>query len=204
MDALTHAIESFCAKLRPGISPHAIFVGKNPVSDVLAAKAISCIAKSLATAVAHPDNPAAREEVALASLLAGMAFSAAGTAAVHALQYPVGEATHTPHGLGNAVLLPTVMRSILPSRIAEMAFIARCFDPSLNAEPDASAAAKAPDLVEQLGAKVGIPKSLRALGITKEQLPDLSKLASTVRRLIDNSPVDFDESGLLRILEKAF
>jgi alcohol dehydrogenase len=204
MDALTHAIESFCAKVRTGISPHAIFVGKNPVSDVLAAKAISCIAKSLATAVAHPDNRTAREEIALASLLAGMAFSSAGTAAVHALQYPVGEATHTPHGLGNAVLLPTVMRSILRSRIAEMAFIARCFDATLNAEPDATAAAKAPDLVEQLGAKVGIPKGLRALGLIKEQLPELSKLASTVRRLIDNSPVDFDESGLLRLLQEAY
>src|ERR1700694_3388795 len=112
MDALAHAVESYCAKVRTGVSPDAIFVGKNPVSDVLAAKAISCIAKSLATAVAHPDDRAAREEVALASLLAGMAFSSAGTAAVHALQYPVGEATHTPHGLGNAVLLPTVMRRI--------------------------------------------------------------------------------------------
>ena len=70
--------------------------------------------------------------MALASLLAGMAFSSAGTAAVHALQYPVGEATHTPHGLGNAVLLPTVMRSITPSRIEEMAFIARSLDPSLT------------------------------------------------------------------------
>ena len=204
MDALTHAIESFCAKVRTGVSPHAIFVGKNPVSDVLAAKAISCIAKSLATAVAHPDNRVAREEVALASLLAGMAFSSAGTAAVHALQYPVGEATHTPHGLGNAVLLPTVMRSILPSRIAEMAYIARCLDPGLTTDPDATAAAKAPDLVEQLGAKVGIPKGLRALGLSKEQLPELAKLAATVRRLIDNSPVDFDESGLHRLLEEAF
>src|ERR1700736_3751936 len=196
MDALTHAIESFCAKVRTGVSPHAIFVGKNPVSDVLAAKAISCLAKSLATAVAHPDDRAAREEVALASLLAGMAFSSAGTAAVHALQYPVGEATHTPHGLGNAVLLPTVMRSILPSRIPEMAFIARCLDPGLDAEPDATAAGRAPMLVEKLGAEVGIPKGLRSLGLTKEQLPHLSQLASTVRRLIDNSPVDFDESGL--------
>ena len=204
MDALTHAIESYCAKVRTGISPHAIFVGKNPMSDVLAAKAISCIANSLAIAVADPTNRSAREEVALASLLAGMAFSSAGTAAVHALQYPVGEATHTPHGLGNAVLLPTVMRSILPSRIAEMAFIARCLNPSLAAEADASAAAMAPDLVEQLGAKVGIPKGLRALGLTKEQLPQLSQLASTVKRLIDNSPVEFDESGLLRLLQEAF
>jgi alcohol dehydrogenase len=204
MDALTHAIESFCARVRTGVSPHAIFIGKNPVSDVLAAKAISCIAKSLATAVTHPDNRAAREDMALASLLAGMAFSSAGTAAVHALQYPVGEATHTPHGLGNAVLLPTVMRSILPSRIPEMAFIARCLDPGLSAEPDSSAASQAPDLVEELGAKVGIPKGLRALGLTREQLPHLSQLASTVRRLIDNSPVDFDESGLLRLLQEAF
>jgi len=204
MDALTHAIESYCAKVRTGVSPHAIFVGKNPVSDVLAAKAISCIAKSLATAVAHPNDRAAREEVALASLLAGMAFSSAGTAAVHALQYPVGEATHTPHGLGNAVLLPTVMRSILPSRIPELAFIARCLEPSLNAESDASAASQAPDLVERLAAEVGIPKGLRALGLTRDQLPHLSQLASTVRRLIDNSPVDFDESGLLRLLQEAF
>src|SRR6202158_2366238 len=182
MDALTHAIESYCAKVRTGVSPHAIFVGKNPVSDVLAAKAISCIAKSLATAAAQPDNRTAREEVALASLLAGMAFSSAGTAAVHALQYPVGEATHTPHGLGNAVLLPTVMRSILESRIEEMAFIARGLGPTLNSETEATAASQAPDLVEQLGAKVGIPKGLRALGLTKEQLPDLARLASTVRR----------------------
>src|ERR1700693_4438743 len=69
MDALTHAIEAFCARVRTGVSPHAIFVGKNPVSDVLAAKAISCIAKSLAKAVSDPDDRAAREEVALASLL---------------------------------------------------------------------------------------------------------------------------------------
>ena len=204
MDALTHAIESYCAKVRTGVSPHAIFVGKNPVSDVLAAKAISCIAKSLATAAAQPDNRTAREEVALASLLAGMAFSSAGTAAVHALQYPVGEATHTPHGLGNAVLLPTVMRSILTSRVEEMAFIARCLDPKLKSETEATAASQAPDLVEQLGAKVGIPKGLRALGLTRDQLPHLSQLASTVRRLIDNSPVDFDEGGLLRLLQEAF
>jgi alcohol dehydrogenase len=57
-----------------------------------------------------------------------MAFSAAGTATVHALQYPVGEATHTSHGLGNAVLMPAVMRNIVKSRIPEMAYIARALD----------------------------------------------------------------------------
>ncbi len=204
MDALAHAIESFCAKVRTDCFPHAIFVGKNPMSDVLATNAISAIAKFLPTAVAQPNDRAARQEMALASLLAGMAFSAAGTAAVHALQYPVGEATHTPHGLGNAVLLPTVMRSITPSRIAEMAYIARSLDPNLKSKPDADAAALAAGLVEELAAKVGIPKGLRALGVKQEQLPQLSQMASTVRRLLDNSPVPFDENDLLRLLQEAF
>jgi alcohol dehydrogenase len=204
MDALAHAIESFCAKVRTDCSPHAIFVGKNPMSDVLATKAITAIAKFLPTAVAQPKDREARQEMALASLLAGMAFSAAGTAAVHALQYPVGEATHTPHGLGNAVLLPTVMRNITPARITEMAFIARSLDPSLDTKPDADAASQAAGLVEQLGAKVGIPKGLRALGVKKEQLPQLAQMASTVRRLLDNSPVPFAEGDLLRLLEEAF
>jgi alcohol dehydrogenase len=204
MDALAHAIESFCAKVRTDCSPHSIFVGKNPMSDILAKKAISAIAKFLPMAVAQPKDRAAREEMAFASLLAGMAFSAAGTAAVHALQYPVGEATHTPHGLGNAVLLPTVMRNITPSRVAEMAFIARSLDASLKSKSDADAASKAAGLVEELGAKVGIPKGLRALGVKKEQLPQLSQMASTVRRLLDNSPVPFDESDLLRLLREAF
>src|SRR6266851_295695 len=204
MDALAHAIESFCAKERTDCSPHAIFVGKNPMSDALATKAISAIAQFLPTAVAQPKDRTARQEMALASLFAGIAFSAAGTAAVHALQYPVGEATHTPHGLGNAVLLPTVMRSITPSRIEEMAFIARSLDPSLNSKADADAASLAAGLVEELGAKVGIPKGLRALGVKREQLPQLSQMASTVRRLLDNSPVPFDESDLLRILQEAF
>jgi alcohol dehydrogenase class IV len=204
MDALAHAIESYCAKVRTECSPHAIFVGKNPLSDILATKAISAIAKFLPTAVAQPGDRAARQEMALASLLAGMAFSAAGTAAVHALQYPVGEATHTPHGLGNAVLLPTVMRSITPSRIEEMAFIARSLDPSLESKSDTDAAGQAAGLVEELGARIGIPKGLRALGVKEEQLPQLSQMASTVQRLLDNSPVPFDESDLLRLLQEAF
>ncbi len=203
MDALAHAIESFCARVRNDCSPHAIFVGKNPMSDVLARKAIATIAKFLPTAVAQPSDREARQEMAMASLLAGMAFSAAGTAAVHALQYPVGEATHTPHGLGNAVLLPTVMRSITPSRIEEMAFIARSLDASLKSKSDVDAAGHAAELVEELGTKVGIPKGLRALGVKKEQLPELAKMASTVRRLLDNSPVPFDENGLLHLLQEA-
>jgi alcohol dehydrogenase class IV len=204
MDALSHAIESFCAKVPEGRSPHAIFVGKNPASDGFAKEAITLIARSLPTAVHDPSNREGREGMALASLLAGMAFSAAGTATVHALQYPVGEATHTSHGLGNAVLMPSVMRAILKSRIPEMAFISRAFDPNLTKASDQEAAEQAPELVAKLGDKVMIPRGLGAIGMKREQIGEMAELATSVKRLLDNSPVSFDKEALIGILEEAY
>lgn len=204
MDALSHAIESFCTRVPVGRGTQPIFCGKNPISDALDRYAIELIARSLRTAVREPSNRQAREDMALASLLAGMAFSAAGNAATHALQYPVGEATHTPHGLGNAVLLPAVMRAILETRIPEMAFIARALDPSLATVSDREAAERAPDLVAQLADDVQIPRGLRSIGMTREQLPEMARLAAGIRRLLDLSPVDHDENDLLRILEEAY
>jgi alcohol dehydrogenase len=204
MDALSHAIESFCAKVPEGRSPHAIFVGKNPASDGFAKEAITLIAKSLQTAVNDPSNREGREGMALASLLAGMAFSAAGTATVHALQYPVGEATHTSHGLGNAVLMPAVMKAILKSRIPEMAYIARAFDANLAKVSDQEAAEQAPELVAKLGDKVMIPRGLGSIGMKREQIGEMAELATSVKRLLDNSPVSFDKEALIGILEEAY
>jgi alcohol dehydrogenase len=204
MDALTHAIEAFCAATPADRSPHAIFVGKNPVSDSLAANAIQLIARSLELAVSEPALRCTRENMSLGSLLAGMAFSCAGTAAVHALQYPVGETTNTPHGLGNAMLLPTVMKAISAARIPEMAFIARCFDTNLWRERDEDAAFRAPALVERLAHSLQIPHRLREIGLKRDSLPQLAERASAVKRLLDNSPVTFDQQGLLQLLEEAY
>ncbi len=204
MDALAHAIESFCARIPEDRSPRAIFVGKNPVSDSLARQAIQLIAKSLPVAVNDPSNRQGREDMALASLLAGMAFSNAGTATVHALQYPVGEATHTSHGLGNAVLMPAVLRAIVKSRIPELAFIARSLDAAFDQTSDQDAAHDAPELVAKLGDKIQIPRGLKAIGMKREQLNEMAELASGIKRLLDNSPVPFDQSALLHILEEAY
>src|SRR5262245_16818519 len=76
MDALSHAIESFCAKVPEGRSPHAIFVGKNPASDGFARQAIELIATSLPTAVNDRSNRKGSEDMALGSRLASMAFRA--------------------------------------------------------------------------------------------------------------------------------
>jgi alcohol dehydrogenase len=204
MDALSHAIESFCARVPEGRSPHAIFVGKNPASDALAMQAIKLIAKALPTAVHDPTNRQGREDMSLASLLAGMAFSAAGTATVHALQYSVGEATHTSHGLGNAVLMPAVMKAIVKARIPEMAFIARAFDNSLSRVSDEEAAEQAPELVAKLGDKVMIPRGLGAIGMKRDQIAEMAELSTSVKRLLDNSPVAFDKEALIGILEEAY
>jgi alcohol dehydrogenase len=204
MDALSHAIESFCARVIEGGSPQAIFVGKNPLSDNLDRQAIELIARSLHTAFSDPEDRQAREDMALASLLAGMAFSNAGNAAVHALQYPVGEATHTSHGMGNAILMPAVMRAILETRTEEMAFIARCLDQSLQAADDDSAAREAPELVADLADSLQIPRGLGATGLERSALPEIARLGLGIERLLDNSPVRFDEAALLRILEDAY
>jgi alcohol dehydrogenase len=204
IDALVHAIESYCTILPEGRSPYAVFVGKNPVSDALAREAIQLIAGSLEKAVHEPTNRAARYDMALGSLLAGLAFSNAGTAAIHALQYPVGEATHTSHGLGNAVLMPAVLKAIAPARIPELAFVARVLDPEMAGVSDTEAANAAPELVAKLGDKIGIPRGLGAIGLARERLPEMAELASGVKRLIDNSPVKFDQTSLLAILEEAY
>jgi alcohol dehydrogenase len=204
MDALSHAIESFCARVPEDRSPRAIFVGKNPVSDSLAKQAIQLIAQSLHKAVTEPANRQARENMAQASLLAGMAFSCAGTAAVHALQYPVGEATHTSHGLGNAVLMPAVLKAISKARVPELAFIARSLDPNLERVSDDAAAGQAPELVARLGESIQIPRGLGAIGMKREQLNEMAELASGIKRLLDNSPVSFDQDALLHILEDAY
>jgi alcohol dehydrogenase len=133
-----------------------------------------------------------------------MAFSAAGTAAVHALQYPVGEATHTSHGLGNAVLMPAVLKNIVPSRIPELAFIARALNPNLKTLSDKEAAEQAPEQVAALGEKINIPRGLAAIGMKREQLAEMAELASGIKRLLDNSPVTFDKEALLGILEEAY
>lgn len=204
IDALCHAIEAFCARIPDGRSPQVVFVGKNPASDSLAKDAIRIIAGSLTEAVNEPGSRRAREEMALGSLLAGMAFGNAGTAAIHALQYPVGEATHTSHGLGNAVLMPAVLEAIRETRVPELAFVARVLDPSLESSSDEDAARQAPELVAKLGDTVGIPRGLGALGLSREQLPEMAQLASGVKRLLDNSPVSFDQAALLGILEEAY
>jgi alcohol dehydrogenase class IV len=100
--------------------------------------------------------------------------------------------------------MPAVMKAILKSRIPEMAFIARAMDPALMKVSDQEAAEQAPELVAKLGDKVMIPRGLGAIGMKREQIGEMAELATSVKRLLDNSPVSFDKEALIGILEEAY
>jgi len=205
MDALTHAIEAYMAReyhkrVTPPFTAEG-FVGKNPVSDALALSAISLIGGNLRRAVANGGDFVAREAMALASLLAGMAFSSAGTAIVHALQYPVGARTKTPHGLGNAILLPAVVRYNLPVRQCEATAVARAL--GFTAGEDIEAAKTLPSLLSQLASSIGITPGLDSIGVVEADLPEMAVAAARITRLTDNNPRPVDADALLEVLHDA-
>ena len=143
----------------------------------------------------------ARESMALASLLAGMAFATAGTAIVRALQYPVGAATKTPHGLGNAVLMPAAVRVNLPSRRREAATAAR----ALGCEPadDSEASERLLGLLTALAQSVGIKPGLDMLGVAEADLDGFAAAAAGITRLTENNPRPVDAEALYGVLHDA-
>jgi alcohol dehydrogenase len=205
MDALSHALEAYFARGFDERSPltfaQAGFCGKNPVSDALALPAVALIAGHLVRAVADGGDVEARESMALASLLAGMAFAKAGTGIVHALQYPVGAATKTPHGLGNAVLMPSAVRFNLPSRRREAAAVARAL--GCDATDDAECGGQLPGLLTTLARSVGIEPGLDTLGVTEAELAGFAAAAAGITRLTQNNPRPVDAEALHGVLRDA-
>ncbi|MEG1643967.1 MAG: lactaldehyde reductase [Bacteroidales bacterium] len=165
MDALTHAIEGLITK------------GSWEFSDMFEIKAIEMIAKYLSTAVSEPDNVEAREGMALAQYVAGMAFSNVGLGVVHGMAHPMGAIFDIPHGVANAILLPTVMEfnaSAAYPKYIEIAKAMGVYKDKMTKEEAAAAAVKA---VRDFTANVGIPHHLSLLGIYEKHLDKLAESA---------------------------
>ena len=162
MDALTHAIEGYITK------------GAWAMSDMFHLKAIEIIAKSLRGAVAN--TPEGREGMALGQYIAGMGFSNVGLGIVHSMAHPLGALYDTPHGVANAILLPTVMEYNAEATGEKYRDIARAMGvegvDAMSLEDARKAAVAA---VKQLSEDVGIPKDLK--DIVKEE--DLDFLAQS-------------------------
>ncbi|MBI3839072.1 MAG: iron-containing alcohol dehydrogenase [Planctomycetia bacterium] len=208
IDAMTHAIEAFTAvdnatfPLPPG--EVSLFQGRHPLGDCLAEKAISLIGKNLARAVENPDDLAAREGMALGAMLAGLAFSNVGVALVHALEYPIGGATHCSHGAGNGLLLPHVMRYNLPVRQREFARIAQLLGVDTTGRTEREAAVQAVGAIEALNHKIGIPARLRDLGAKQEQIPEFAEKGLAIARIIRVNPRVPKLPEVIKLLNEAY
>ncbi len=206
-DALTHAIEAFTtARRKPEASTvhDHVFLGKNALSDLYALEAIRLIGGSLANAVRDGTDQAARADMMRGATLAGLAFGTAGTAAAHAVQYPVGALTHTAHGLGVAAMMPYVMEFNLPLTRPEMAEIAVVLGLPVDGLSQAQQAAAAVDGVAELFAGIGIPTDIRSLGLAEDKLGWIAELALAATRLVKNNPRPLDTHSMQRLVQAAY
>lgn len=187
IDAMVHAIEAFTTRRL-----------KNPVSDCLAKEALRLLAGNLHKAVRTGSDIDARENMLLGACLAGMAFTNAPVAGVHALAYPIGTRFHVPHGLSNALMLGPVMRFNLEAAHSMYAELGQIIKPGLQG----SSIEQATQLANYLGGlagELGLPKQLIEVGITAEDIDQLAADAMLQTRLLQNSPreITLNDAALL-------
>ena len=165
LDALTHAIEGLITK------------GAWEMSDMFEIKAIEMIARYLETAVNEPTNAEARNGMAVAQYIAGMAFSNVGLGVVHGMAHPLGAIFDIPHGVANALLLPVIMEFNAPAALDKYVDIAKAMNVYTSGMSREEAAHAAVEAVKSLAIRVGIPQHLSELGIEEEDLERLSEAA---------------------------
>lgn len=162
MDALTHAVEAY------------VSIAATPITDAVAIKAIELIQAHLRTAVENGDDIQAREQMAYAQFMAGMAFNNASLGYVHAMAHQLGGFYDLPHGVCNAILLPHVQRynaQVCPERLRDVAKAMGVEVEGLSAEQGAEAAI---DAIVTLAKDVGIPAGIRELGAKSEDIATLA------------------------------
>ncbi len=176
MDAFVHSLESF------------ISTKANPISDAFALESMRLIAGSIVEAYQQPDSVRARGDMLLGSMYGGLALTAAGTAAVHAMAYPLGGKFHVTHGVANAMLLPHVMAFNLDSCADRLKRAACVCGVAEQQDSDEIAAHKLIQQIRQWTATLNIPQDLREFGVGEEHLADMAVAASKVTRLMANNP----------------
>ncbi|HCR3983336.1 TPA: L-threonine dehydrogenase [Kluyvera ascorbata] len=162
MDALTHAIEAY------------VSIAATPITDACALKAITMIIDNLPTAVENGSNSEAREAMAYAQFLAGMAFNNASLGYVHAMAHQLGGFYDLPHGVCNAVLLPHVQEFNSKVAAARLRDCAQAMHIDVSAMSDEQGAKACIDAIRKLARQVNIPAGLRDLNVKEEDIPVLA------------------------------
>ncbi|ECK6277172.1 L-threonine dehydrogenase [Salmonella enterica] len=162
MDALTHAIEAY------------VSVAATPITDACALKAVTMIAENLIVAVEEGSNAQAREAMAYAQFLAGMAFNNASLGYVHAMAHQLGGFYNLPHGVCNAVLLPHLQVFNSQVAAARLRDCAAAMGVDVSGMSEAEGAQACVAAIRQLSQKVNIPAGLRELNVKEEDIPVLA------------------------------
>ena len=177
VDTLTHGIEAFVSRKA------------NALTDPLALKCIELTSLHLRNAWNEPGNRIAREGMMLAATLGGMAFSNSSVCLVHGMSRPIGAVFHLPHGLSNAILLPTVTRYSVEAASARYATIARVAGCAQADSSDTDACAALIDWLEKLNAALELPRLSQCRGVTQEKMDtSIEKMASDA--LASGSPAN--------------
>lgn len=158
MDALTHAVEAYVSTIA------------TPITDACALKAIELVAKNLRAAVANGGDMVARDNMAYAEYLAGMAFNNASLGHVHAMAHQLGGFYNLPHGVCNAILLPHVERFNMIAKMDRFGDIAKAMGEHIEGLSPRVAAEKAIEAIKTLSRDIGIPSGLTELGVKEKDL----------------------------------
>lgn len=190
MDAFTHALESY-------ISNKA-----NPISDMFALESIRLITANIVTAYQNGADLDAREKMLIGSMYGGMALTAAGTAAVHAMAYPLGGKYKIAHGVANSMLLPHVTQFNMDAMVDRLASVAEPMGIDTNSLSSEEAAQAVVDKIKELTTILEIPQDLGEYGVEEESIESMAVAALEVKRLMDNNPKVLDKEDVKSIYRK--
>ncbi|MDB5823736.1 MAG: iron-containing alcohol dehydrogenase [Herminiimonas sp.] len=191
IDAMVHAIEAFTTLHK-----------KNPVSDMLALRALALLWENLPKVCVNGRDVGARQAMLLGATLAGQAFANAPVAAVHALAYPIGGIFHVPHGLSNSLVLPHVLRFNARDASNHYAELAAVVAPHNSGSVEARSNALV-EAMELLAKRVGIETRLSQVGIVEADLDRLADDAMLQTRLLGNNPREVSRSDARAIYAAA-
>ena len=191
MDALTHAIEGYITK------------GAWEMSDMFELKAIELISENLRAATFNGKDMTARENMALAQYVAGMAFSNVGLGCVHSMAHPLGARFDIAHGVANALLLPIVMEYNMPAAEEKYCKIAEAMGVDISGMSVEQGAKAAVEAVKTLSLDLDIPQRLRDINIPKDALAQLAKDAFA-DVCTGGNPREITEADILELYNIAY
>lgn len=190
MDAFIHSLESY------------ISAKANPLSDTFALRSMRLIARNIRRAYAHGEDLDARHGMLVGSTLGGMALTASGTAAVHALAYPLGGKFGIPHGVANSMLLVPVMEFNFDAIKTKLVDVAEAMGLEGSGTTTDARARAAVDELRALVKDLEIPASLGNYGVEESHLDSLAEAASKVTRLLANNPKKMSVEDIRGVYKK--